>query len=119
MKNNKIKKWETSRLLENLDEDKKVECIKALEECSVLSLENEEQIRKDKTIDADEFFGYVFPLVRRLFDEKEFIIPAIKFIFNNFYEYYKKNYNTYKKLEKIHDIDGMAELMEMYLLKLN
>ena len=120
MKTKNTTKWEKTGLLKYLRANKKNDCANLLEECSVLSLKNVEQIKKDKNINSEEFFGSVFPLIRRLFDEKEFVIPSTKFIFDDFLEYHKKNYNNYKELEKTHkNVDGTAELMEMYLLKLN
>ncbi len=125
--NELTEKWEKTGLLAELDDFNKDECAASLEETGNLLMGemNDYMEEVDKAIGEEGYLaGTIIPVVRRLYGSDEESCPekmptlSLKWLMEDFGEYTKKMYHTYKELEARHNVDGEAELILMYIMHL-
>lgn len=111
-----ITKWSKTFLLEGIEKSKELACAKTMEEVFQLVKSREKDIKeKDKSLSFEEFYQALFPLVRRLYDLKNFEIPPANKIFEDFLKFYKKQYLIFEDISKYHTIDVEAEMLNFYI----
>ena len=118
-------RWEKTHLLDGLDGDVKIKCAYKLEECVnfLTGNMNTYMTEINNCIGVDGFFaGYILPIVRRMFSEDECPDKAfdvdLKWLFQDFGEFSKKQYKNAMDLEKNHSVDGGAEFVNLYMMRL-
>jgi hypothetical protein len=106
-----VRKWKTTRLLEELTSVQAVDCAILLEELTQLLIQNEKN--KPPTIskiNVQQIAGTLLPIARRLFNEHLSLKPSAQFLYDDYVKFFVK---TNPLVEDI--IDPEAKLCEMYV----
>lgn len=124
--NETFDKWEKTGLLDGFESDfLKNECVIKLEEAVQMLTGDMNSYMKevDSKIGEEGFFaGCILPLIVRIYmsDDLTDRLPRLnlEWLFKDFGEYSTRRFQEFKDLEKYHQVDGLAEMMMMYMLSL-
>ena len=124
--NETFDKWEKTGLLDGFESDfLKSECATKLEEAGQMLIGDMNSYMKevDSKIGEEGFFaGCILPLIVRIFmsDDLTDKLPYLDldWLFKDFGDYSIDRFQEFKDLEKYHQVDGLAEMLTMYMLSL-
>ncbi len=123
MNNELVEKWETTHLLDDLDESEKATCAAQLQETVELLIgkKNDYMKKLNEQIGEEGFLaGYILPVIRRIHEDTELVskLPSVEWLMEDFGNYAGRMYKVCKDLERYHQVDGGSEFVHLYMMNL-
>lgn len=119
--NEVTEKWETTGLLQELDDFMKVECAYKLDEAVIILHGMSDTIKELDTLYNQGFFtGTILPIIRRVFSEypDKAVALDVQWVIDDYIDFLRKKVQLYKELNSYIAMDGEAEFVCLYCLGL-